>query len=85
LVLGVLLVSAIAGVLAHIPAGVGVIELVFLMLLGGTLPQHTIIAGLVVYRAVYYLAPLLAAVIVYVGLEASSRRTSQPADSDATR
>ena len=74
LVLGVFLVSSIAGVLAHIPAGVGVIELVFLTLLGGTLPQHAIIAGLVVYRAVYYLAPLLAAVIVYAGLEANSRR-----------
>ncbi len=74
LVLGVFLVSSIAGVLAHIPAGVGVIELVFLTLLGGTLPQHAIIAGLVVYRAVYYLAPLLAAIVVYAGLEANSRR-----------
>jgi uncharacterized membrane protein YbhN (UPF0104 family) len=74
LVLGVFLVSSIAGVLAHIPAGIGVIELVFLTLLGDKLPQHAIIAGIVVYRAVYYLAPLLAAVIVYAGLEASSRR-----------
>ena len=73
MVLGVLLVSAIAGVLAHIPAGVGVIELVFLTLLGGTLPQHAIIAGLVVYRGVYYLAPLLAAVLAYAGLEVRSR------------
>ena len=76
-VLGVFLVSAIAGVLAHIPAGIGVIELVFLTLLGGALPQHAIIAGLVVYRAMYYLAPLLAAAMVYAGLEAGSRRHSQ--------
>jgi uncharacterized membrane protein YbhN (UPF0104 family) len=85
LVLGVLLVSSIAGVLAHIPAGVGVIELVFLTLLGGTLPQHAIIAGLVVYRAVYYLAPLLAAVVVYAGLEARSRQSSRTRVAEARR
>ena len=84
-VLGVFLVSAIAGVIAHIPAGVGVIELVFLALLGDTLPQHAIIAGLVVYRAVYYLAPLLAAIIVYAGLEARSRRNVQAEVSDTSR
>jgi uncharacterized membrane protein YbhN (UPF0104 family) len=85
LVLGVFLVSSIAGVLAHIPAGVGVIELVFLTLLGATLPQHAIIAGLIVYRAVYYLAPLLGAIIVYAGLEAGSRRNPQAEVSDASR
>jgi len=85
LVLGVFLVSSIAGVLAHIPAGIGVIELVFLTLLGGTLPQHAIIAGLVVYRAVYYLAPLLAAVTVYAGLEASLRRPVHVQGSQAPR
>ena len=85
LVLGVFLVSSIAGVLAHIPAGIGVIELVFLTLLGGTLPQHAIIAGLVVYRAVYYLAPLLAAVTVYAGLEASLRRPVHVHGSQAPR
>ena len=82
-VLGVFLVSSIAGVLAHIPAGIGVIELVFLTLLGDTLPQPAIIAGLVVYRAVYYFAPLLVAVIVYAGLEARSRRQLQARASDA--
>ena len=85
LVLGVFLVSSIAGVLAHIPAGVGVIELVFLTLLGATLPQHAIIAGLIVYRAVYYRAPLLGAIIVYAGLEAGSRRNPQAEVSDASR
>ena len=85
LVLGVFLVSSIAGVLAHIPAGIGVIELVFLTLLGDTLPQHAIIAGLVVYRAVYYIAPLLAAVIVYAGLEAGSRRQLRAQASEAPR
>lgn len=37
-VLGVLLVSSIAGVIVHIPAGIGVLEAVFLALLAG---EHT--------------------------------------------
>jgi uncharacterized membrane protein YbhN (UPF0104 family) len=49
------------------------------------LPQHAIIAGLVVYRAVYYLAPLLAAVTVYAGLEASLRRPVHVQGSQAPR
>jgi cardiolipin synthase len=85
LVLGVFLVSSIAGVLTHIPAGIGVIELVFLTLLGDQLPQHAIIAGLVVYRAVYYLAPLLVAVLVYAGLEATSREHVDTEAPNATR
>lgn len=84
LVLGVFLVSSIAGVLTHIPAGIGVIELVFLTLLGDQLPQHAIIAALVVYRATYYLAPLLAAVLVYAGLEASSREQAHAEVSNTT-
>jgi uncharacterized membrane protein YbhN (UPF0104 family) len=34
-VLGVLLVSSIAGVIVHIPAGIGVLEAVFMALLAG--------------------------------------------------
>jgi uncharacterized membrane protein YbhN (UPF0104 family) len=35
LVLGVLLVSSIAGVIVHIPAGIGVLEAVFIAMLSG--------------------------------------------------
>lgn len=36
-VLGVLLVSSIAGVIVHIPAGIGVLEAVFIALLAGSM------------------------------------------------
>lgn len=39
-VLGVLLVSSIAGVIVHIPAGIGVLEAVFIALLAGSIPQR---------------------------------------------
>jgi uncharacterized membrane protein YbhN (UPF0104 family) len=41
-VLGVLLISCVAGVVAHIPAGLGVLEAVFLALLHGQLGQGTL-------------------------------------------
>ncbi|GAP36922.1 lysylphosphatidylglycerol synthase domain-containing protein [Piscinibacter sakaiensis] len=69
-VLGALLVAAVAGVLTHVPAGLGVLEAVFVALLGGTVPPATLVAALLLYRAFYYLAPLLLAAVVYLVLEA---------------
>jgi glycosyltransferase 2 family protein len=74
MVLGVLLLAAIAGVITHVPAGLGVLEAVFLALLAPQMPQTALLAGLLGYRALYYLLPLLAAVLLYVGLEAQARR-----------
>lgn len=73
-VLGILLISSIAGVIAHIPAGLGVIEAVFVAFLSGQLSKGSIIAGLIGYRAIYFLIPLLLAVFVYVLLEARARK-----------
>src|SRR5690606_14438460 len=57
-VVGVLLVAAVAGVIAHVPAGLGVLEAVFVALLSHELPRHELLAALVAYRVIYYLAPL---------------------------
>ncbi len=73
-VLGVMLISAVAGALTHVPAGLGVLEAVFLALLAGRMPGHELFAGLVAYRAIYYLFPLVPAVILYAGLEARAKR-----------
>jgi uncharacterized membrane protein YbhN (UPF0104 family) len=74
LVLGVLLVGAIAALIAHIPAGLGALEAVFVALLGGLLPSGKIIAALLAYRALYYLAPLLLAVPTYFWIAAKGRK-----------
>lgn len=68
-ILGILLISCVAGVVAHIPAGLGVLETVFLALLHGQLSQGSLIATLLGYRTLYYLIPLLLAIIVYLVLE----------------
>ncbi|WP_276640464.1 lysylphosphatidylglycerol synthase domain-containing protein [Siccibacter turicensis] len=74
-VLGVLLVSSIAGVIVHIPAGIGVLEAVFIALLAG---EHTsqgmIIASLLAYRVLYYFLPLLLAIFCYLALESRAKK-----------
>lgn len=69
-VLPVLLMASVAGVVAHIPAGLGVIEAVFFAMLGDSVPQDDLVAALLAYRGVYYLAPLAVAIAVYFVLEA---------------
>lgn len=78
-VVSALMVSAVAGVLAHIPGGLGVLEGVFIALLGGTVPHAELIGGLLAYRAVYYLGPLLLALLAYLCFEATTRRHAEAA------
>ena len=75
-VVSVLLLAAIAAVIAHIPAGLGVLEAVFVALLSDQMPRHDLLAALVAYRVIYYLAPLAVAGVVYLVTEA---RAQQPA------
>jgi hypothetical protein len=78
-VVGVLLVAAVAGVIAHVPAGLGVLEAVFVALLSHDMPTHELLAALVAYRVVYYLAPLAIAAVVYLGIEARAKRLASAA------
>ena len=73
-VLCVFLVAAIAGVITHVPAGLGVLEAVFVTLLSSRIPKEELLAVLLTYRAIYYLAPLLVAAIMYVLFEARVNR-----------
>ncbi|WDM57179.1 lysylphosphatidylglycerol synthase domain-containing protein [Pseudomonas sp. NEEL19] len=68
-ILGILLISCVAGVVAHIPAGLGVLEAVFLALLHGQMAQGTLVAALLGYRTLYYLIPLVIAIVTYLVLE----------------
>ncbi len=68
-VMGVLLVAAIAGVVTHIPAGLGVIEAVFIGLLSHAAPGPVLLAALLAYRAIFYLVPFTLATILYLWME----------------
>jgi len=73
-VVSVLLLAAVAGVIAHVPAGLGVLEAVFVALLSHKMPQPSILAALVAYRVIYYLAPLCVAAVVYLIMETRAKR-----------
>lgn len=60
------LVSVIAGVLVHIPGGLGVFETVFLAALSQHLPLEQIMAGMLMFRSIFYLLPLALAVPAWI-------------------
>lgn len=68
-VLAILLISSIAGVIAHIPAGLGVLETIFITLMQGQYGKGTLLAALIAYRALYFLMPLALACLTYLYME----------------
>jgi uncharacterized membrane protein YbhN (UPF0104 family) len=77
-VLAVLLVAAVAGVIAHVPAGLGVLEGVFVALLAHRIPMSELLAALVAYRAIYYLAPLAMASALFPAMDLRPGRPARP-------
>ena len=67
--MGVLLAAAVVGVVTPIPAGLGVLEAVYLALLSGSMRQGAVLGAVLAYRALYYLVPLAGGLLLYVLLE----------------
>lgn len=78
-VLPVMLMAAIAGVILHIPAGLGVTEAVFIALLSHRVPEHQLLGALLAYRAVYYLVPLIVGALLYLKVEMRTRKQAAAA------
>ena len=71
------------GVISGVPGGLGVFEVVILMALRGMAPSNEIAAALLIYRGVYFIAPLLLAAAILAGFElrsASGRFGSKAAE-----
>jgi len=84
-VLAILLISSIAGVITHIPAGLGVLETIFISLLQGQYSKGALLAALIAYRALYFLMPLAIACVLYLILERQTKRSgASPATEDQT-
>jgi hypothetical protein len=75
-VLVTLLSAAIVGAATHVPGGLGVLEAVFVSSLGGMVAGPALIAALLAYRALYYLAPLAVAAVMHFVIEAKTRRAA---------
>ncbi|SEN44478.1 phosphatidylglycerol lysyltransferase [Sphingomonas gellani] len=64
--------ALLAGVVTHVPGGIGVFEAVMLTALPGDRPA--LFAALLLYRLIYYLLPLLIAGVLVVGIEGARLR-----------
>ncbi|SEJ15140.1 phosphatidylglycerol lysyltransferase [Azotobacter beijerinckii] len=66
----VYLVALAAGVLSHVPGGVGVFEVILLAAFGQSLGTAPLAAALLLYRLIYMVLPLLLACLLLLGNEA---------------
>ena len=73
-VLGVFLLAQFAGILSHVPGGLGVFEAIVVVLLKPYVPAASIVGSLLAYRAIYYLLPLVVALAFFIAFEAQRQR-----------
>lgn len=71
-------IAVVAGLIVRVPAGVGVLETVFVALLSHRMPLPALLAGLLVYRAIYYLGPLAVAGVTLLALGRSAASNPRP-------
>jgi phosphatidylglycerol lysyltransferase len=70
--LGVYAAAVIAGIISHVPGGVGVFEAVILLTLPGV-PTDALLGSLLAYRAIYYLVPLVFGTLLFGSKEVSAQ------------
>ena len=66
--------ALVAGIISHVPGGLGVFDAIVLVGLSPQMPGSDVVAGLLVFRIVYYLAPLIIAGLVFGWIEAARAR-----------
>src|SRR6185437_6110146 len=71
--IGAYAIAIIAGIVSHVPGGIGVFETLMLLLLRG-IPAEALLGSLLAYRAVYYLVPLLFGAVLFGYKEVSATR-----------
>jgi phosphatidylglycerol lysyltransferase len=78
-VLAVYILAFVVGLISHVPGGLGVFDAVVLVGLSTRLPADQILAGLLTFRVVYQLVPLISAGALFGAVEvlAARRRFAQ--------
>lgn len=74
-VAGTLLLSVLANLVIRVPANLGVLEAVFVAMIGPQFGTPQVLAAVLTFRAVFHIGPLLLALAVYLLFEAHARRT----------
>jgi uncharacterized membrane protein YbhN (UPF0104 family) len=67
--LGIFVLAHVAGSISHVPGGIGIFETVMLLLLSPTFPVSPLVASLLAYRGIYYVLPLLVAIVLLAAHE----------------
>lgn len=70
------MISSLVAVFTHIPAGLGVLEVVF-MRSRLDIPHPDLLVALIIYRLVYYFIPLIIALPIYAYLELRRKQRTQ--------
>jgi phosphatidylglycerol lysyltransferase len=70
------LLSVVAGLVSHVPGGVGVFETALVLALARYLPGDVVLSAALAYRLVYYLAPMALALLLFSGYELTQRRAA---------
>ena len=71
--LGVFLVAQFAGLISHVPGGLGVFDALIVVLLAPFLGAREVLGALLAYRLVYYFFPFVVAVLLLTGYEVRTR------------
>ena len=71
--LGAYAIAVAAGVLSHVPGGLGVFEAMLVLALPHVRADH-LLGSLLAYRAIYYIGPLVVAALLFGGKELVSQR-----------
>ena len=72
--LGTYALAVIAGIVSHVPGGVGVFEAVMLLTLPGV-PSDALLGSLLAYRGVYYVVPLVFGTLLFGSKELTAQRS----------
>ncbi len=74
----VFLVAQIGAVTSHVPAGIGVFDSIIIYYLKGIFNVNTLLLSLILYRIIYFIIPMIAAIIMFVIYEKKNNSKSTP-------
>jgi phosphatidylglycerol lysyltransferase len=64
--LGIFVIAQLAGATSHVPGGLGVFDSLIMLALSSSVRSDILFGILLVYRGIYYLTPLLVAIVTFV-------------------
>lgn len=74
--IGIFLIANFAGLMSHIPGGLGVFETVVIFFLSPLIPSASVVTALILFRAIYYLLPFMFSLTLFGSFEVIRRRES---------